>query len=68
MTTSKRLADQKSAKFQKNIHRRGAVPETSVKKGSNYPVGPAVLGLFVFIVIGSALLQIIRTASSGGMA
>ncbi|MCO5551326.1 hypothetical protein L7F22_004827 [Adiantum nelumboides] len=68
MTTSKRLAELKSAKFQKNIHRRGAVPETNLKKSTKYPVGPVVLGLFVFVVIGSALLQIIRTASSGGMA
>jgi hypothetical protein len=43
----------KSAKFQKNIHRRGAVPESTIKKGSNYPVGPLVLGLFIFVVIGS---------------
>eukprot|EP00250_Pteridium_aquilinum_P017106 c23453_g1_i2 orf=314-520(-) len=68
MTTSKRFADHKSAKFQKNIHKRGAVPETSIKRGSSYPVGPIVLGLFVFVVIGSAILQIVRTASSGEMA
>ncbi|GLJ49377.1 hypothetical protein SUGI_1044670 [Cryptomeria japonica] len=68
MTTSRRLADRKSAKFQKNITKRGLVPETTVKKGSQYPVGPVVLGLFVFVVIGSSLFQIIRTASSGGMA
>ena len=43
----------KSAKFQKNIHKRGAVPETTIKKGGNYPVGPLVLGLFIFVVIGS---------------
>jgi hypothetical protein len=29
------------------------VPETTVKKGSDYPVGPLVLGFFVFVVIGS---------------
>nr|ABK21006.1 unknown [Picea sitchensis]ABK23293.1 unknown [Picea sitchensis]ABK25369.1 unknown [Picea sitchensis]ACN40951.1 unknown [Picea sitchensis] len=68
MTTSRRLADRKSAKFQKNILKRGAVPETTVKKASSYPVGPIVLGFFVFVVIGSSIFQIIRTASSGGMA
>eukprot|EP00249_Psilotum_nudum_P008655 c21426_g1_i1 orf=192-398(+) len=68
MTTSKRLADRKSAKFQKNILKRGSVPDTAVKKGNSYPVGPIVIGFFVFVVIGSALLQIIRTATSGGMA
>uniref|UniRef100_A0A0E0FCK3 Stress-associated endoplasmic reticulum protein n=1 Tax=Oryza meridionalis TaxID=40149 RepID=A0A0E0FCK3_9ORYZ len=88
MTTSRRLADRKSAKFQKNITKRGSVPETTVKKGNDYPVGPMVLGFFIFVVIGSflfvqspflaysaltveirkALFQIIRTATSGGMA
>ncbi|XP_072977286.1 uncharacterized protein [Typha angustifolia] len=68
MTTSRRLADRKIAKFQKNITKRGLVPETTVKKGNDYPVGPMVLGFFVFVVIGSSLFQIIRTATSGGMA
>ncbi|KAF9679407.1 uncharacterized protein [Populus alba] len=68
MTTSKRLSERKVAKFQKNITKRGSVPETSTKKGYDYPVGPILLGFFVFVVIGSSLFQIIRTASSGGMA
>ncbi|KAJ6912331.1 protein NAR1-like [Populus alba x Populus x berolinensis] len=68
MTTSKRLSEKKVAKFQKNITKRGSVPETSTKKGYDYPVGPILLGFFVFVVIGSSLFQIIRTASSGGMA
>uniref|UniRef100_A0A0D9XUH5 Stress-associated endoplasmic reticulum protein n=1 Tax=Leersia perrieri TaxID=77586 RepID=A0A0D9XUH5_9ORYZ len=52
-TTSRRLADRKTAKFQKNITKRGSVPETTVKKGNDYPVGPLVLGFFIFVVIGS---------------
>ncbi|KAJ7946408.1 stress-associated endoplasmic reticulum protein 2-like [Quillaja saponaria] len=68
MTTSRRLAERKIAKFQKNITKRGSVPETSSKKGYDYPVGPIVLGFFVFVVIGSSLFQIIRMATSGGMA
>ncbi|KAK1436626.1 hypothetical protein QVD17_02408 [Tagetes erecta] len=68
MTTSKRLADKKIGKFDKNITRRGFVPQTSTKKGNSYPVGPIMLGFFVFVVIGSSLVQIIRTATSGGMA
>ncbi|RLM58767.1 hypothetical protein C2845_PM18G11630 [Panicum miliaceum] len=54
-TTSRRLADRKTAKFQKNITRRGSVPETTVKKGNDYPVGPVVLGFFIFVVIGSCV-------------
>ncbi|GMP34152.1 hypothetical protein CsSME_00007147 [Camellia sinensis var. sinensis] len=68
MTTSRRLADRKVERFEKNIKKRGAVAETTTKKGSSYPVGPIVLGFFIFVVIGSSLFQIIRTATSGGMA
>ncbi|CAL5361831.1 unnamed protein product [Camellia sinensis] len=53
MTTSRRLADRKVERFEKNIKKRGAVPETTTKKGTSYPVGPIVLGFFIFVVIGS---------------
>ncbi|KAL4384960.1 hypothetical protein GQ457_15G003800 [Hibiscus cannabinus] len=68
MTTSRRLAERKVEKFQKNITKRGTVPETTTKKGNDYPVGPVLLGFFVFVVTGSSLFQIIRTATSGGFA
>ncbi|KAI6686704.1 hypothetical protein NL676_032617 [Syzygium grande] len=68
MTTSRRFADRKVDRFEKNITKRGAVPETTVKKGQDYPVGPILLGFFIFVVIGSSLFQIIRTATAGGMA
>ncbi|CAK8578420.1 unnamed protein product [Lathyrus sativus] len=67
MTKSRRLSVRKVEKFEKNITKRGFVPETTVKKGKDYPVGPLVLGFFVFVVIGSSLFQIIRTATSGGI-
>ncbi|KAL0415676.1 UNVERIFIED_CONTAM: hypothetical protein Slati_3399500 [Sesamum latifolium] len=56
MTTSRRLADRKVMKFEKNIKKRGATAETTKKKGSSYPVGPVVLGFFIFVVIGSCEL------------
>ncbi|KAG5011505.1 hypothetical protein AAZX31_09G012100 [Glycine max] len=65
MTTSKRLADRKIARFERNISKKGS---ESSKKGYAYPVGPIVLGFFVFVVVGSSLFQIIRTATSRGMA
>lgn len=40
-------------RFQKNITKRGAVPETTTKKGNDFPVGPVLLGFFIFVVIGS---------------
>ena len=51
-TTSRRLADRKIARFEKNITKRGAVPET-IKKANDYPFGPILLGFFVFVVVGS---------------
>ncbi|KAK9989724.1 hypothetical protein SO802_029963 [Lithocarpus litseifolius] len=42
-TTSKRLSERKVAKFQKNITKRGLVPETTSKKGYDYPVEPITL-------------------------
>ncbi|GFP82465.1 desiccation protectant protein lea14 homolog [Phtheirospermum japonicum] len=53
MTTSRRVADRKVMKFEKNINKRGAIGETTKKKGSSYPVGPLVIGFFIFVVIGS---------------
>ncbi|CAN0910369.1 Stress-associated endoplasmic reticulum protein 2 [Linum grandiflorum] len=67
MTTSKRVAERKNHRFQKNITKRGSVSGSSWKKGFDYPVGPIVLGFIVFVVVGSSLFQIIRTASLGGM-
>ncbi|KAK9117568.1 hypothetical protein Sjap_016515 [Stephania japonica] len=52
-TTSRRFADRKVERFERNITKRGAVPETTSKKGSDYPVGPVLLGFFVFVVVGS---------------
>ncbi|KAL2501821.1 Protein spire like [Forsythia ovata] len=40
LTTSRRVADRKVGKFEKNITKHGIVPEASTKKGNNYPVGP----------------------------
>eukprot|EP01007_Sphenomonas_quadrangularis_P001964 NODE_3121_length_489_cov_236.484091_g2706_i0.p2 GENE.NODE_3121_length_489_cov_236.484091_g2706_i0~~NODE_3121_length_489_cov_236.484091_g2706_i0.p2 ORF type:complete len:92 (+),score=28.44 NODE_3121_length_489_cov_236.484091_g2706_i0:32-277(+) len=48
----------KVEKHSKGIERRGEVKETK----SKIPVGPVVLGVLLFVVIGSALLQIIANA------
>uniref|UniRef100_A0A7N2L9L3 Uncharacterized protein n=1 Tax=Quercus lobata TaxID=97700 RepID=A0A7N2L9L3_QUELO len=42
LTTPRRLADRKVERFDKNIMKRGAVPETTAKKGKDYPVGPVL--------------------------
>ena len=53
--------------FDKGITKRGHVPETRQKKSKGYPVGPIVLGVFLFVVVGSAIIQIISSAQRGGL-
>nr|GEV56428.1 stress-associated endoplasmic reticulum protein 2-like [Tanacetum cinerariifolium] len=53
LTTSNGLTDRKVDRFDKNIKKRGLVPEMTTKKKDTYPVGPIVLGFFIFVVIGS---------------
>ena len=42
-----------------NITKRGNVSKSS-KKDDNYPVSPELLALFIFVVIGSAVFQIVQ--------
>ena len=69
----------KNEAYRKNIDKRGNVPSSiSVsdkilikykiiqKKDNKFPVGPALLGFFLFIVVGSAVFQILNMATSQG--
>ena len=42
------------------------IPKTRKSKETEMPVSPAVLGLFLFLVIGSAFFQILNQAQQGG--
>ena len=59
---SVRLQRAKSDKFAKNIDKRGNV-SGGKKRESGLRVGPIMLGFFLFVVVGSAILQIIKSAS-----
>ncbi|KAF8054989.1 Serp2 [Scenedesmus sp. PABB004] len=61
MTASKRIVNAKSARV---FNKRG-VAEPEKKQKGKMPVGPVMLGFFLFVVVGSAVLQIIRTATTG---
>jgi len=56
-TPRMRKANEKNAK---NITARGNVSKSS-KKEDNYPVSPELLALFIFVVIGSAVFQIVQS-------
>jgi hypothetical protein len=47
-------------KNSKNITKRGNVSKMS-KKDDKYPVSPELIALFLFVVIGSAVFQIVQS-------
>ncbi|XP_076807687.1 stress-associated endoplasmic reticulum protein 2-like [Clavelina lepadiformis] len=49
-----------SEKHSKNITQRGSVAKSLSPKEEGSPVGPWLLALFLFVVIGSALFEIIQ--------
>ena len=58
-TTMQKRLKVKQQQFEKNITKRGMVESHSDKNGLG--VGPYVIAFFIFVVVGSAILQIIRT-------
>eukprot|EP00013_Stygamoeba_regulata_P005146 CAMPEP_0177640274 /NCGR_PEP_ID=MMETSP0447-20121125/6458_1 /TAXON_ID=0 /ORGANISM="Stygamoeba regulata, Strain BSH-02190019" /LENGTH=60 /DNA_ID=CAMNT_0019142339 /DNA_START=55 /DNA_END=237 /DNA_ORIENTATION=+ len=50
----------RSEKFKENIEKRGQIVPVAKKEGS--PVGPVLLAFFIFVVVGSALLEILKVA------
>jgi hypothetical protein len=57
-----KVANEKAAK---NVTLRGNVPKTNKSADEKYPVGPWMLALFVFVVCGSAIFQIIQSIRFG---
>jgi len=55
-------ANQTSAK---NVNKRGAVKASLNPKEEMSPVGPYLLALFIFVVCGSAIFEIIMKVRSG---
>jgi len=53
-----RLANEKASK---NVTARGTVPKSLKPTDDKYPVGPWLLALFIFVVCGSAVFQIIQS-------
>ena len=52
-------------KNQKNITKRGNVTKGS-KKEDQYPVSPELIALFIFVVVGSAVFQIVQSIWMSG--
>eukprot|EP00043_Microstomoeca_roanoka_P016327 m.166282 g.166282 ORF g.166282 m.166282 type:complete len:71 (-) comp16436_c16_seq2:340-552(-) len=48
-----------------NVTKKGSVPASRKTKKSEFPVGPVVLGLLIFVVCGSAIFQIFQSVQMG---
>eukprot|EP00994_Dinema_validum_P008196 NODE_7280_length_325_cov_93.927536_g6543_i0.p1 GENE.NODE_7280_length_325_cov_93.927536_g6543_i0~~NODE_7280_length_325_cov_93.927536_g6543_i0.p1 ORF type:complete len:72 (-),score=11.90 NODE_7280_length_325_cov_93.927536_g6543_i0:46-261(-) len=59
-----RKISKKSDSFHGNITKRGLIASEDSKKKDKLPTGPLVLGILLFVVVGSALLQVIQNAKS----
>ncbi|KAI6224291.1 hypothetical protein M3Y99_01412800 [Aphelenchoides fujianensis] len=51
--------------FHKNVTTRGNIPKTLKPQDSKYPAAPWLIGLFVFVVCGSAIFEIVRYVKLG---
>jgi hypothetical protein len=54
----------RSKMHQANITKRGNVAKSVAKKDDKFQVGPVILGVFLFVVVGSALFQILNVAQN----
>jgi len=52
-------------KAQKMVNQRGNVPKSTRQNEEKYPVAPWLMGLFLFVVCGSAVFQIIQSIRMG---
>jgi len=57
-----RLANEKASKM---VTMRGNVPKSTRAAEDKYAVAPWLLGLFLFVVCGSAVFQIIQSIRMG---
>ncbi|KAG9402112.1 hypothetical protein AC1031_007815 [Aphanomyces cochlioides] len=58
----------RSEKHLSNITKRGNVPtSTRVSHEEGYKVGPVLLGFLFFLVVGSAVLEVLRASQIGGL-
>jgi hypothetical protein len=51
--------------FSKNVNARGNVQKSLKPQGEKYPAAPWLIGMFVFVVCGSAIFEIIRYVKMG---
>nr|CCA27618.1 hypothetical protein PITG_01701 [Albugo laibachii Nc14] len=53
----------RSEKHLANVKKRGNVSQAN-KGERTFPIGPVLLGFFIFVIVGSSIMQILRAAQS----
>eukprot|EP00471_Norrisiella_sphaerica_P009413 CAMPEP_0184503440 /NCGR_PEP_ID=MMETSP0113_2-20130426/51892_1 /TAXON_ID=91329 /ORGANISM="Norrisiella sphaerica, Strain BC52" /LENGTH=65 /DNA_ID=CAMNT_0026892937 /DNA_START=439 /DNA_END=636 /DNA_ORIENTATION=- len=56
----------RNRKFSENIEKRGQVSK-GAQKPEKYPLNPYAIGFFLFVVVGSAIFQVITMVSRGAL-
>ncbi|KAF0698887.1 Aste57867_10511 [Aphanomyces stellatus] len=58
----------RNEKHLNNITKRGKVPTSArVTHEEGYKVGPVLMGFLFFLVVGSAILEVLRGSQFGGL-
>ncbi|CDW75452.1 UNKNOWN [Stylonychia lemnae] len=65
--TADRRLKHRGNMYEQNIHKSGETPSSLRKSEDKIPVGPVVLGLFLFLVVGSALFQVLNASINAGV-
>ncbi|ETV77511.1 hypothetical protein H257_08450 [Aphanomyces astaci] len=55
----------RNEKHSSNITKRGLVPSSTRISHDGYKVGPVLLGFLFFLVVGSAVLEVLRSSQFG---
>ncbi|KAI6192279.1 hypothetical protein M3Y97_00320000 [Aphelenchoides bicaudatus] len=61
----KRTMAAANQQFHRNVNARGNIPKSLKEKTDKYPAAPWLIALFVFVVCGSAIFEIIRYVKLG---
>ena len=51
--------------FSKNVVARGQVAKSLKPEANKYPAAPWLIGIFVFVVCGSAIFEVVRYIKLG---
>eukprot|EP00037_Helgoeca_nana_P000080 m.20058 g.20058 ORF g.20058 m.20058 type:complete len:70 (-) comp10110_c0_seq1:180-389(-) len=60
-----RRIEQANNSFAKNVNKRGKVPVTKLDKKDGPAVSNVVIGLFVFVLCGSVVFQLLQSIQAG---